>query len=128
MSRLPTIAALSLGLLLPLPSLAQFRAAPRPAFSGRTIYAGGFVTPRPGPPLGSGPIVPFRPGPFRPSPYRPGPVSGRRGFGRGFEQPGFSFIAPLVFPYLGYPLSSDYEAAPESAAPAVAPDNSLANE
>ena len=75
--------------------------------------------------------VPLSPAPIGFGPGRPGPFFGHRGgLGRrSFDQSQFSFIAPLIFPYLGYPaFSSDYEPAEQPAAPAVAPDNSLANE
>jgi hypothetical protein len=143
MRRLSTIAALSAGLLLPLPLHAQFRAAPdSPAF-GSARMLGGFVSPRPmrGPirtgPVGPGPSRPgpSRPGPIGPRPFRPAPFGGRwgRSAPQSFSQPQFTFIAPLFFPYLGYPPSpADYEPAQqpaeESAAPETAPDNSLANQ
>jgi hypothetical protein len=152
MRRLSTIAALSAGLLLPLPLPAQFRAAPDSAAFGSARMLGGFVSPRPmRGPVRTGPVgprpgrpgpsrpAPIPPRPVRPGPFRPAPFGGRWGrfAPQSFSQPQFTFIAPLFFPYGGYPPSpADYEpaqgpaeepAAPETAA-APAQDDSLANQ
>lgn len=95
---------------------------------------------RPGP-IRSGPPrpAPIVPRPVRPEPFRPAPFGGRWGglAPQFFSQTQFTFIAPLIFPYLGYPPSpADYEpaqgpaeepAAPETAA-TPAQDDSLANQ